>query len=194
MTTLSAFLLGILTMCVILWLIKRSFGFAAQSPEDYTSMGPIFDIRAHLNGAMLCDGVIYGPTGRVSSRFTAEFDASWDGNTGRMAEHFRYDSGTEQDREWHLSVDDTGQIVAKADDLVGDGTGTQAGSGVKLSYRIRLPESAGGHVLDVTDWMYLLDNGTIVNRSQFRKFGIRVAELVATIRPIEKSSANREAA
>lgn len=194
MTTLSAFLLGILTMCVILWLIKRSFGFAAQSPEDYTSMGPIFDIRTHLNGAMLCDGVIYGPTGRVSSRFTAEFDASWDGNTGRMAEHFRYDSGTEQDREWHLSVDDTGQIVAKADDLVGDGTGTQAGSGVKLSYRIRLPESAGGHVLDVTDWMYLLDNGTIVNRSQFRKFGIRVAELVATMRPIEKSSANREAA
>lgn len=36
----------------------------------------------------------------------------------------------------------------------------------------------------VTDWMYLADNETIVNRSQFRKFGFKVAELVATMRPV----------
>ena len=35
--------------------------------------------------------------------------------------------------------------------------------------------------------MYLMENGTIMNRSQFRKFGIKVAELVATMRrvPVE---------
>ena len=66
---------------------------------------------------------------------------------------------------------------------MGVGRGQQIGSAVNLTYTIRLLESAGGHVLDVTDWMYLLPNGTIVNRSQFSKFGIRVAELVATIRP-----------
>jgi hypothetical protein len=41
-------------------------------------------------------------------------------------------------------------------------------------------------VLDVIDWMYRLENGTIINRSQFRKFGIKVAELVATLRRIER--------
>ena len=97
MTSLSAFLLGVITVCAIVWLIKRRLSFAAQTPEDYTNIGPIFDIRTHLNGAMLCDGVIYGPTGRVTSRFSAEFEASWTGNTGRMTEHFRYDSGTQQD-------------------------------------------------------------------------------------------------
>jgi len=56
---------------------------------------------------------------------------------------------------------------------------------VQLKYKIQLPESAGSHVLDTTDWMYLAPNGTIVNRSQFRKFGIKVAELVATMRPKE---------
>ena len=39
--------------------------------------------------------------------------------------------------------------------------------------------------LDVVDWMYLTPDGTIMNRSQFRKFGIKVAELVATLRPKE---------
>jgi len=36
----------------------------------------------------------------------------------------------------------------------------------------------------VTDWMYLAPNGVVVNRSQFRKFGIKVAELVATMRQV----------
>jgi len=31
-------------------------------------------------------------------------------------------------------------------------------------------------------WMYVVENGSIMNRSQFRKFGIKVAELVATMR------------
>jgi hypothetical protein len=54
---------------------------------------------------------------------------------------------------------------------------------VQLNYKIKLPEESGGHVLDTTDWMYLIENGAIINRSQFRKYGIKVAELVATMRP-----------
>jgi hypothetical protein len=42
--------------------------------------------------------------------------------------------------------------------------------------------------------MYLLDNGTVMNRSQFRKFGIKVGELVATIRPDPSVAAQRKAA
>jgi hypothetical protein len=54
---------------------------------------------------------------------------------------------------------------------------------VQMRYKIRLPAEAGGHVLNVVDWMYLMPNGTIMNRSQFRKFGLKVAELIATMRP-----------
>ena len=193
MTTLTAFLLGALITAVVVWFLSRRISFLAQSPEDYAH-GPTFDLRRHLNGDIICEGIIYGPTGRVTSRFTADFHARWDGNFGRMTEHFRYDSGTTQDREWHLSLDANGKVTAKADDLVGDGQGWQSGSGVKLAYRIKLPESAGGHVLDVVDWMYLLENGTIMNRSQFRKFGIQVAELVATMRPADSQDTAREAA
>ena len=53
----------------------------------------------------------------------------------------------------------------------------------RLKYRIVLPKESGGHTLDVTDWLYLAENGAILNRSEMRKFGIKVAELVATMRP-----------
>ena len=193
MTALTAFLLGCLAMALLTWLVARRFSFRAQTPRDYAD-GPNFDLRKHLNGPIACEGVIYGPTGRVTSRFTAELNATWQGNAGRMTEHFRYDSGTRLDREWRLTLIEGGEIIAEADDLVGRGQGVQSGSGVRLCYRIRLPESAGGHVLDVIDWMYLLENGTIMNRSQFFKFGIKVAELVATMRPDPARAARRDAA
>jgi hypothetical protein len=174
---------GLVTVLLILgW--TRLFGFTAQRPQDYETGTP-FEMRRHLSGPFACDGVIYGPTGRVVSRFSADFDIAWDGNHGVMAEHFRYDSGTRQDREWRLELGNDGTVRAEADDVVGTGTGQQHGSALHLKYRIRLTKDAGGHVLDVTDWMYLAPDGAIVNRSQFRKFGIKVAELVAVMRKTE---------
>jgi len=193
MMDMLSFLIGGAVVLAALWLFNRRFGFQAQSPDDY-GQGPDFDIRNVLNGPLLCDGIIYGPTGRVSSRFVARFEAEWNGNEGIMREHFSYDSGTTQDREWRLSVDPDGRIAAYAEDLVGPGSGRQNGSGVQLTYTIRLPESAGGHTLKVTDWMYLLENGTIMNRSQFRKFGFKVGELVAAMRPDPAAAEKQEAA
>lgn len=181
MESIFLIFVGLLLAITFGMIWQRYAGFIAQTPEDY-SRAPQFDLRKHLQGPILCEGVIYGPTGRVTSRFVADFHARWDGNIGTMTEEFRYDSGTTQNREWRLTLGNDGRIRAEADDLVGEGTGRQEGSAVQLKYRIQLPESAGGHVLDTTDWMYLVENGAIINRSQFRKYGIKVAELVATMR------------
>lgn len=185
MTSILAFALGALMVLALVWLKRRTLSFRAQKAEDYAGQGPEFDLPRHLNGPILCEGVIYGPTGRVTSRFVADMEARWDGNTGVMTEEFRYDSGATQSRSWTFTLGNDGSIRADAPDLVGSGHGMQTGSGVNLRYRIRLPEDSGGHVLDAVDWMYLMENGAIMNRSQFSKFGIPVAELVATMRPKE---------
>ncbi len=173
---------GMLLALGLIALRGRFWSFRAQRPADYRG-GPQFDLRRHLNGPLHCEGVIYGPAGRVVSRFVADMEGRWNGNAGVLAETFRYDSGRVQDREWWLALSNDGSIRGEAADIAGAAEGRVEGSAVMLRYRIRLPEEAGSHVLDVTDWMYLLDNGTILNRSQFRKFGIKVAELVATLRP-----------
>ena len=185
MTALVYVLIGVVITLASVWLYAKFYGFQAQSPTDYEDDNPAFDIREHLNGHILCEGVIYGPLGRVSSRFVADFEARWDGDAGTMKEIFTYDDGSVQNREWHLTLKPNGQICARAPDVVGEGEGRQSGSSVLLRYKIRLPDDSGGHVLDTVDWMYLTPNGTIMNRSQFRKFGIKVAELVATMRPKE---------
>jgi hypothetical protein len=182
MTPFFSLLLGVLITIVLMAMRTHFMGFRSQKPADLADRGPDFDLRTHLSGPILCEGVIYGPTGRVTSRFVADMHGEWDGNTGTLKETFRYDSGAVQDRCWTLRLGNDGRIEATAPDVVGQGSGTAEGPAVQMRYRIKLDEAAGGHVLNVTDWMYLMENGTIMNRSQFTKFGITVAELVATMR------------
>jgi hypothetical protein len=180
------FILGILVAIIGYRVWQKQMSFRAQVPDNYAYLHPNFDLRHHLNGRFVCEGVVFGPLGRVTSRFAADVEATWTGDSGLMKEHFRYDSGATQDREWQLTLLEGGAVRAEAKDVVGKGEGRVIGSALQLLYRIRLPDDVGGHVLDVIDWMYLLENGTIVNRSQFRKFGFKVAELIATFRKKEK--------
>ncbi|WP_108258562.1 DUF3833 domain-containing protein [Mangrovicoccus ximenensis] len=183
MSLVLSFLVGLVAALVLVLLASRIASFRAQRPEDYAGDGPAFDLVRHISGPIDCEGVIYGPFGRVAARFVAQMQADWDGNRGTMTEAFRYHTGSTQDRVWTLTAREDGTVLAEAPDLVGTGHGRQCGPALCLNYRLRLPEGSGGHVLDVTDWMYVMENGAIVNRSQFRKFGIKVAELVAVMRP-----------
>lgn len=177
--------IGVLICGIAVWLRHRLAGFGAQRPRDYAGTQPLLDLRQHLSGRIECHGVIYGPLGRVASRFDGVFHGAWSGDTGTLTEQFIYDSGNTQDREWRLALGVDGSLTAEAGDLVGTGRGQLSGASLMLSYRIRLPAEAGGHVLSVTDWMYLAPGGTIINRSQFRKYGVKVAELVATMKRMD---------
>jgi hypothetical protein len=181
---LISWLLPVVTCIALVLIAGRWLGFEAQDPEFYADSGPAFILTEHLNGPILCEGVIYGPLGRVESRFVATMQGDWtqDG-IGTLAEEFTYSTGNAQSRKWNLTQGENGHFTATADDIIGTAQGIQRGSTVRMTYRIRLPQEAGGHVLNVTDWLYLTDNGVIINRSQMRKFGIKVAELVATMRP-----------
>jgi hypothetical protein len=187
--------LGIAFMLALLILRQRYASFRAQRPETYAkAAGPVFDLSRHLSGPLLLEGVIHGPTGHVTSRFTADAYGDWTGPSGTLREVFYYDTGRQQSREWQLKVSPDGKIEGTAVDVVGVARGQVAGSTVVMRYRFRLPAESGGHVLNVTDWMYLAPNGTIMNRSQFTKAGIMVAELVATIRQVSEQPARQMAA
>lgn len=174
---------AVLLVVVLLW--GPGSGFRLNRLQDFAGTSPKLDIREAMAGRMISEGVIYGPSGKVASRFVAEMQGDWIGNSGEIGESFVYDTGNTQERRWTLTVSDDGKITGTAPDIVGKVEGQQMGSAARLTYRIRLTEEAGGHVLSVTDWLYLMDNGTLMNRSQMRKFGITVAELIATIRPVE---------
>lgn len=186
MEALFWFVIGVGLATALVLLRRKYAAFQGQTAQDYDDSFPIFEIKKHLNGEMVCEGVIFGPLGRVTSSFVADFNVTWDGDVGKFAEEFTYNDGSKQSREWTIALGEDGQFIATAPDVPGQGQGMQSGSTVHMRYPIKLPENVGGHVLKTVDWMYLTPSGMIMNRSQFRKFGFKVAELVATIRPRDK--------
>lgn len=180
---LTAALVSLAALVAVLIVRTRMFSFAAQRPAEYAATAPAFDPTRVLCGHLDSEGVIYGPTGRSVSRFVMRMDGRWDGARGTLSETFSYDSGRTQERRWDLVLHNDGSMTATAPDIIGEGRGTISGATLRLAYRIRLPDHAGGHVLDVVDWLYLMPNGTVMNRSQMRRFGVTLAELIATMRP-----------
>ncbi|KEP68900.1 hypothetical protein DL1_07955 [Thioclava dalianensis] len=157
------------------------FSFQSQKLSDYASDGPPFDIRQAFDGPVIAHGMIYGPNGRVTSRFRALMVGKFTNTGGVIEETFEYASGRKQVREWRIKFAEDGTISSTADDIEGTARMEQRGNALEMHYRLRLPEDAGGHVLDVTDWIYQMPDGTLLNRSQMRKFGIKVAELFAVM-------------
>jgi len=158
------------------------FSFKNQKISQFKSDSKIFDIRKVLEGNMVAEGMVYGISGGLSSTFTAQFLGNWVNNEGSFIENFQFSTGKNQIRKWNLIIDSNGKIIGTADDIIGKAVGQQYGSAVMLSYKLKLSEDLGGHVIKVIDWMHLLENDTIFNRSEFRKFGFKVGELVATFR------------
>ena len=180
-------LLTALLLIVLVAMIAKTYllSFRFQSPEDYAGTGPEFDLIKHLSGEILSEGLIFGPDGKMANSFTAKMVGEWEGSSGTLSEEFTYSNGVTQSRKWYLTLGPDNTFTATADDLVGEAKGVVSGGTVQLTYTIRLPESAGGHVLQATDWMYLTESGVIINKSEMRKFGLIAAELVATLRPAQ---------
>ena len=178
----------LLVACLVILLVAivaktYLFSFRFQSPQDYAGTGPQFDLKTHLSGEILYEGLIFGPNGKMTNSFVAKMVGTWDGDTGTLSEEFTYSNGKTQSRKWYLTLGPNNTFTATADDLMGEAQGVVSGSTVRLRYEIILPEDSGGHTLQATDWMYLTADGAIMNKSEMRKFGLKVAELVATMRP-----------
>ncbi len=174
----------ILCLILISVLAKNMFlSFRAQNPKDYAGTGPAFSLKKHLSGEILSEGLIYGPNGKMTNSFVARMVGAWEGDTGTLSEEFTYSNGKQQSRKWFLKIGAGNTFTATADDIIGEARGIVSGATIRMEYQIRLPEEAGGHTLRATDWLYLTESGVIMNKSEMRKFGIKVAELIATMRP-----------
>lgn len=166
-TALCAGLLYVLTGC------------SSATVEDYAAQTPKLDIREYLNGKLEAWGVLFDVSGKVDLHFYVTMVGSWQGNVGTLKENFVYSDGRKDERIWTITFTDDTNFTATAHDVQGVAVGTQAGNAANMQYVLNAVRSNGETItLSMDDWLYLVDDKTLINRTKMRKFGITVGELM----------------
>lgn len=162
-------------------------GCASLEPAIYASEKPALDLRRYFDGTLDAWGVFHDRSGRVVRRFTAVIKASWDGDVGTLDEDFLYSDGETQKRIWTLrrqpgGEPDQAHWTGTAGDAVGEARGTVTGNAFNWQYTMALEVDGRTWHVDFDDWMYLMDERTMLNRAVMSKFGIRLGEVLLSFR------------
>ena len=164
---------------IIVALIFPLLGACSRySPEDYASTNPKLDIREYLSGDITAHGMIFDWKGKATRHFVAKLKGSWNGNVGTLDEVFTFSDGTKQTRIWTITFSDDHQFTGTADDVIGTAKGSQQGNALNMAYVLRHKDTDGSTIdLSVDDWMFLTEDGVLLNRTKLYKFGIPVGEV-----------------
>lgn len=155
-------------------------GCAALPVEHYRDQKPVLDIKTYLNGTLDAWGIFQGRSGEVKKRFHVVIEARWEGNIGTLDEHFTWSDGTTSRRVWTLKDLGNGRYTGTAADVIGEAVGQSAGNALEWKYVLALPVDGKVYHVSMDDWMFLMDDKVMMNRTTMRKWGFRLGEISLT--------------
>jgi len=167
------------------WIILLCLGLASCSGVDvrnYSQEKPALELREFFEGRVEAWGIFQKRSGQVAKRFHVVINGHSEGDKLILDESFTYSDGTKQKRVWTLTPDGPGQWRGTAGDVVGEARGEVAGNTLRWKYVLRLPVDGEVYDVELDDWMYLMDDKTLINRSYMSKFGVEVGQITLFFR------------
>lgn len=166
---------------IIIFIALLLSGCSSQDIALYQNHKPVLTPENFFNGKLTAHGILKNRGGEVTRTFNATINAYWKDGVGTLEEVFLFDDGEVQYRTWKLKPGEGGKYNATAGDVVGEGYADIAGNAMNLNYVLRIKYNEGTLDLSVDDWMFLVDQNTIINESVLTKWGFRVASIQLTI-------------
>lgn len=150
---------------------------SSQKIGFYADAEPKLDLRRYFIGKVEAWGMFQNRSGEVVKRFKVDITGYTRGQQLVLDERFVYQDGSTQQRIWQLTESSPGNWLGVADDVVGQAEGRVAGNALQWRYTLRLPVDGTVYEVEFDDWMYLINDKVMVNRSSLRKFGVELGQV-----------------
>lgn len=148
----------------------------------YADQQPALNLEHFFSQPVKAWGMFQKSSGEVAKRFEVNIVSRREGNNLILDERFQYSDGTRQRRVWTLTPEGQGRWSGRADDVVGVAKGQIAGNTLHWRYRLNLPVDGSTYEMSMDDWMYLMDEDTLINRTTMSKFGVEVGQVTLFFR------------
>lgn len=172
-------------MTRFLLLLGLSLSIASCGSVDvarYADQQPALSLEQFFSQPVKAWGMFQKRNGEVTKRFEVDLVSRREGNNLILDERFVYSDGTHQRRIWTLTPEENGRWSGRAGDVVGVAKGQIAGNTFHWRYRLNLPVDDSTYEVSMDDWMYLIDEDTLINRTSMSKWGVEVGQVTVFFR------------
>jgi len=146
-------------------------------PEDFAAAAPQLRIEDYFLGRTRAWGLFEDRFGTVRRQFRVEIEGTLDHGELVLDERFLYDDGDTERRIWRIRRIDDRRYEGRADDVIGVARGTAFGNALNWTYRFDLKVGARRFAVRFDDWMFLQQDGVLINRATVAKLGIGIGRV-----------------
>ncbi|WP_236233494.1 DUF3833 domain-containing protein [Pseudomonas tohonis] len=157
-------------------------GCGGVDVHHYAKERPQLDLPGFFSRPVQAWGMFQNRSGEVVKRFKVDITSRREGERLILDERFLYSDGTRQQRVWTLTPAGEGRWRGRAGDVIGEADGEVAGNALRWRYTLNLEVDGSTWEVDFDDWMYLMDEDTLINRSSMSKLGVELGQLTLFFR------------
>lgn len=164
-------------LSVVLGLVFLSSCSNGIDGSLYLDKTPKLVLSEFFNGNIKAHGIVQDRSGNIIKSFEVSMKATWSGLEGVLEEDFLYSDGVKQRRVWKLKSLGDGNFEGTADDILDKASGRSYGNAFNWEYKMDLPVDGSTYRVKFEDWMWLMEDGVLVNRSYMKAYGFVVGEV-----------------
>ena len=170
------------------WIVLLAVGLfgCSEAPpaEELRATTPVIDPIRFFTGHVRSWGVMEDRSGRPTSIVNTDCTGEADGDTLRMTQRLTIGQDSPVTRVWQMRRVGTDRYEATANDMVGTAAGDASGRAFHWTWT--LATSPGNDLQNgsLEQWWYLLEDGSMLNRTTIRKLGVTLAQVSEHFAPV----------
>lgn len=152
-------------------------GCVSNDIGDFADADRTLRLEDYFLGETQAYGIFEDRFGKIRREFKVDITGTVEGNTLTLVEEFDYSDGVEDTRTWTIEILGGGRYRGTANDVPDMAEGRAVGNAFNWRYKVDLKVGDSTWNVGFDDWMYLLQDGVLLNRAYVTRWGIRIGEV-----------------
>ena len=163
-------------------LLFTLLGCSNMKIENFSNAKPEFNLMEFFEGEVHAWGIVEDRFGNIRRQFTVYMTGVIKNETLTLEEDFVYADGEIDKRIWKFSKFDEKSYKGFANDIIGEAVAKEQGNAFNMKYKMDLDLGFAELRVNFNDWMFRIDESTIINKATINKFGINIATVTLFFR------------